>query len=466
MLNRISRAVCGVAIVLLGSVLVLGSPSVYPTGTTIYDPDKTWSGYTVFGTPEQKGAVLVDMNGRLVKRWTEVAAVPGPARILPGGFIMGGNERRRPHQESRALVQVDWNGRIVWSFDRGDQIEEGDGRRTWVARHHHDWQREGSPVGYFAPDALPLADRGRTLILAHKNVVNPAVSDKRLEDDRLMEVTWDGTVVWDWLASDHVAELGFSEEARNTLYRHPNWNEERKSADWLHINAAAYIGPNRWYDQGDRRFHPDNILFSSREANIIAIIEKATGAIVWRMGPDYRETPALAKLEQIVGQHHPHIIPKGLPGAGHLLVFDNGGVAGYGAPTPTAPTGRGSVQRMHSRVLEINPVTFEKVWEYSVGGQERVSFFSHYVSSAQRLPNGNTLITEGWDGRIFELTADKAIVWEYVSPYFGNDPTRTNRIFRAHRVPYDWVPQVPRPVETRVVPPDITTFRVPGSPGR
>ena len=53
-----------------------------------------------------------------------------------------------------------------------------------------------------------------------------------------------------------------------------------------------------------------------------------------------------------------------------------------------------------------------------------------------------------------------------LSPYFGNDPTRTNRIFRAHRVPYDWIPQLPRPVETRVARPDNTTFRVPGTGDR
>jgi len=458
------RILIGLAAIVAANALVLSYPSVYPTGTTIYEPDKTWSGYTVFGTPEQKGAVVVDMNGRLVKRWTQVAAVPGPMRLLPGGFIMGGDERRRPHQEARRLVQVDWDGKVVWSFDRGDRITNDKGVETWIARQHHDWQREGSPVGYFAPDQLPLLDRGRTLILAHQNVDVTAITDKRLEDDRLIEVGWDGQVVWDWRASDHVDELGFSEDARKALRADPNWNDQRKSADWLHINAASYLGPNRWYDAGDRRFHPDNVMISSREACIIAIIERATGAVVWRMGPDYRDTPALAKLEQIVGQHHPHIIPKGLPGAGHLLVFDNGGVAGYGAPNPAAPTGRGSVRRIQSRVLEINPVTFEKVWEYVIGGQESVSFFSHYVSSAQRLPNGNTLVTEGWDGRIFELTPDKDIVWEYVSPYFGNDPTRTNRIFRAHRAPYDWVPQVPRPAETRVLRPDITTFRVPGAP--
>ena len=104
-------------------------------------------------------------------------------------------------------------------------------------------------------------------------------------------------------------------------------------------------------------------------------------------------------------------------------------------------------------------MTFEKVWEYSIPGQERSTFFSHYVSSAQRLLNGNTLITEGANGRIFEVTTDAEIVWEYVSPYFG---TREypNRIFRAHRVPYDWVPQLERPEERPVVPPDLSEFRI------
>ncbi len=440
----------------------LAFPSVYPTGTTIYDPSKAWSGYTVFGTPGFQGAVLVDMNGAVVKRWKEVNAEPGPFRILPGGFVMGGTERRAPHQEANALVQVDWSGRIVWKFDRADQVEGANSQTVWAARQHHDWQREGNAVGYFSPGAAPLIDRGRTLILTHKNVTRPAISDKALEDDRLIEVSWDGRIEWEWLASDHVDELGFDEQARNTIHRFPNWNENRKSADWLHMNAASYVGPNRWYDQGDQRFHPDNVLFSLREANIIAIIDHKSGAIVWRMGPDYRQVKALADLGQVIGQHHPHIVPVGLPGAGNLLVFDNGGGAGYGAPNPGAPTGRLSTGRFNSRVLEINPVTFEKVWEYSIAGNERFLFFSHYVSAAQRLPNGNTLVTEGAIGRVFELTPAKEIVWEYVNPFQGEENgAKTFRVYRAYRVPYDWVPQAPKPAERAVVPPDITQFRVP-----
>ena len=449
-------------VVTLAGATLFTSPSVYPTGTTIYHPDKAWSGYTVFDTPNAQGAVLIDMNGTPVHRWPQVTAVPGPVRLLPGGDLIGGTTRRAPHQEARALVQVNWTGDIVWTFDHADLVEDLGAPATWMARQHHDWQREGSATGDYAPAALPMTSGGTTLILTHKNVSRPAISDRLLEDDRLIEVGWDGTILWEWLASDHVDSFGFSEQARNAIHRFPAWTDARGSGDWLHVNAAAYLGPNRWYDEGDQRFRPGNIIISSRNASVIAVIDKASGDFVWRMGPDYRESSALRALGQIVGQHHPHLIPKGLPGAGNLLIFDNGGASVYGDANSVAPTGADTVTRINSRVLEINPLTFAKVWEYSLSGQERFQFASHYVSSAQRLPNGNTLIDEGADGRLFEVTAAKEIVWEYVSPYFGPEgpSPSTNRVYRAQRVPYDWAPQLARPVERAVIPPDITTFRI------
>ena len=54
--------------------------------------------------------------------------------------------------------------------------------------------------------------------------------------------------------------------------------------DWMHINSMSVLGPNKWYDAGDKRFHPDNIIIDCRDANIILIIEKATGDIVWKIG--------------------------------------------------------------------------------------------------------------------------------------------------------------------------------------
>ncbi len=444
-------------VVTLSPIASISAPTVYPTGTTIYQPDKAWSGYTIFNTPNAQGIVLIDMNGNEVKRWTAIVA--GPARLFPGGGVMAGTARRNPHAESLALVQLDWDGNEVWRFDKTEQVQTEAGETVWAARQHHDWQREGSPVGYYAPGAEPSVTSGHTLIMTHKNVTVPEISDKRLEDDYILEVSWSGEVLWEWLASDHIDELGFSDDARNVIYRSLGWNEDRKSADWLHINSMTYVGPNRWYDEGDERFHPKNVIISARSANIVAIIAR-TGEIVWRMGPDYRESEALRELGQIIGQHHPHIIPEGLPGAGNLMVFDNGGSAGYGSSNPAAPNGRNIATRNSSRVLEINPVTLEKVWEYSIPGGRAILFFSRNVSSAQRLPNGNTLITEGADGRLFEVTAENEIVWEYVLPYFNTTGYPVSNTYRAYRVPYDWIPQLQQPSERAVVPPDLSDFHI------
>ena len=441
------------------SSILSGVPSVYPTGTTIFKPDKTWSGYTVFITPDSDGVVLMDMNGRVVKQWKMFSgAAGGPARILPGGHVIAGEGSGLPHQESPALVQRDWDGKEIWRFDRAEQIPGANGAQVWSARQHHDWQRPDFASGYYAPGATPSIAPATTLVLSHSNVVNPQISDRRLEDDRLIEVGVDGKISWDWRASDHAGEFGFSADARSVIRQALGFNRARDSFDWLHINAAAYVGPNHWYDEGDTRFAPDNVVISSRESSFIAIVGRS-GKIVWRMGPDYRESEALRKLGQIIGQHNPHIIPKGLSGAGNLLVFDNGGTSGYGFANPAAPDGNDSLRRGSSRVVEVNPVTFEKVWEYAIGGQESYRFYSHYVSGAQRLANGNTMITEGADGRIFEVTTSGEIVWEYVSPYFAQNGS-SNRVYRAYRVPYEWVPQVTRPAERAVVPPNVREFKV------
>ncbi|NNE38168.1 MAG: thioredoxin [Gammaproteobacteria bacterium] len=433
------------------------APSIYPTGTTIYEPDKAWSGYTIFRLPENAGDVLIDMNGREVRRWPQTAGYP--ARILPGGFFMGSIGDLAPHQDLIALVQWDWDGNEVWRFDRLEQVENADGELVWASRQHHDWQREGNPVGYFTPGMEPMVDSGKTLILAHKKLMAPHITDKRIEDDYIVEVSWDGDVLWRWLASDHFDEFGFDVDAKAAIRKAVKYNEDTGAFDWLHINSASYVGPNKWYDEGDERFHPDNIIISGREANLIAIINR-NGNVVWQMGPDFRTDDRHMAIGQIVGQHHPHIIPKGLPGEGNMMLFDNGGSAGYGPANPLAPDGVSTLTRFTSRIIEFNPVTYEMVWEYSPPGRANYQFFSRNVSSAQRLPNGNTLITEGAEGRLFEVTADNEIVWEYMMPYFEGDEYPIARTYRAYRVPYEWIPQLEKPEERAVVPPRIQDFRI------
>ena len=124
---------------------------------------------------------------------------------------------------------------------------------------------------------------------------------------------------------------------------------------------------------------------SHRRTNIVFIIDKDSGQIVWKIGPDDNLT---------IGQHDARMIEEGLSGAGNILVFDNGGTAGYPEQF-----------RLYSRVVEIDPVSTEVVWEYDAtkSGLAFGTFFSAFISGAQRLPNGNTLIDEGLNGRFFEL---------------------------------------------------------------
>lgn len=448
----------------------MGHPSIYPTGATVYKPEKAWSGYTIYQAADL-GALLIDMNGREVHLWKGLRGFPN--KLLPGGYVFGSTGQRDPRygfQDEIDLVQVDWEGRIVWRYDGYEYIQDPENEPQWMARQHHDFQREGNPVGYYVPGQTPQVHGGKTLILVHKNVKHPEISDKVLLDDAIIEVDWNGSILWEWKVSDHFEELGFDETAKNILYRDPNTRiSGAKAGDWMHINSASYVGPNRFYDQGDERFHPDNIIWDARETNIIAITDRKTGKIVWKLGPDY-SSPELRHIGWIIGQHHAHIIPKGLPGEGNLLVFDNGGWAGYGAPNPSSPTGQKNALRDYSRVLEINPVTLEIEWQYSpeeagfMAPLDSYRFYSPYISSAQRLPNGNTLITEGADGRILEVTREHELVWEYISPY--KNKRNSNMVYRAYRVPYEWVPQVEKPVETAIEPLVIEDFRVPNAAPR
>ena len=444
-------------------------PSVYPTGTTIYKPDKCFNGYTIYPAKEV-GAMLIDMNGAEVKLWKGLHGFPN--KILPGGYVMGHlGERNNKYgmQDQTDLVQVDFDGKVVWKFNQWEYIEDPGEEPQWMARQHHDYQREGNTVGYFVPGMDPKTDSGNTLILCHKNLVNKDISEKRLVDDVIIEVDWEGDVIWEWVCSDHFDEYDFSEEAKNILARNPNMVQSGGGVgDWMHINSMSVLGPNKWYDAGDERFHPDNIIWDGRETNIIAIISKETGKVVWKVGPDYNASKELRELGWIIGQHHAHMIPKGLPGEGNILVYDNGGWAGYGAPNPGSLMGGKNALRDYSRVLEFDPTTLKIVWQHTpkeaglVHPVDSNRYYSPFISSAQRLPNGNTMITEGSGGRVIEVTKDHELVWEYISPYWGA-MFNINMVYRSYRVPYDWVPQLDQPKETAIEPIDVKTWRVPGA---
>ena len=99
-------------------------PSVYPAGTTFYKPAQCLSGYAILsGFP---GATLIDMNGNVVKQWNINATSPN--KILPGGNLLTG--MRGKGKELSSMVQVDWDGNIIWEFNRFEQVAGSAGRRS------------------------------------------------------------------------------------------------------------------------------------------------------------------------------------------------------------------------------------------------------------------------------------------------------------------------------------------------
>ena len=443
-------------------------------GLKIYDATKTWSGYTLLTSlatdfrPTEKcpvyvasnpdcasaifGAILVDMSGNVVKEWSLTGF---PAKLLPGGYVLGGVMGAGGAMTS--LVQRDWCDKTVaeWKVPQ----EAGYSLTAW----HHDFERSGNPVGYFdgvcsLPDTDPA--EGSLLLLANHVVLGgtEAISKFPLYDDAFYELdakdTQGATPTWVWHAWEHIGDMGFDAQALSAIYnvKVPGG----PGTDWTHMNEAARLGPNWRYEAGDLRFHPDNVIFDTRTSSILAIVARhdhpsglwKSGDIVWRVGPNYGYGNPEYALGRIIGPHHTHMIPKGLPGEGNIMVFDNGGFSAFGSLVTGLPGTWPSAYRFHSRVLEFDPVTLKVVWEYAVPRETAAApkFFSTLISNAQRLYNGNTLITQGGSGRVFEVTKKGEIVWDYVSPFAGRPfggpggLLGPNAVYRAYRVPKGWVP--------------------------
>lgn len=478
-----------------------------PTGcVTKRNSRKMAPGYTYVDTAidhsrglPNKG-YLIDSLGKLVHTWD----IGFGGKVLPNGHVLGGlpfsDKEGKFVVNLDCLIELDWDNNVVWPPNAVTVLGSNGGRFcdpksqvvdlnsdslgrpvTW---QHHDVQREGNPVGYYAPFQQPKVGGGKTLILAldlPPFEETSHISDFPLYSDKIVEVDVDseGThVLWEWHAHQHFeangGDLGYgfdaiAKQAIRTLRGGFGNPELGDRTDWLHINSAAHLGPNRWCPSPklascDRRFHPDNVIFGSREANFIAIIARhddphgawASGDIVWRVGPTFDYGPG--KVDQIIGPHHAHLIPFPLQGHGNIMVIDNGGTlpfgGGWGADAEGQPAHPNKF-RPYSRVIEFDPITLEVVWLYErpeptavPPGENFAPFRSDLASSAQRLVNGNTLITEALSGRVFEVTQNQELVWEFVSPFgplppYG-DPSQgvlapANLVYRAYRIPRQWV---------------------------
>ena len=162
-----------------------------------------------------------------------------------------------PEFRNKSIGELDWDGKTVWQW--GKEAPGG------TVRQHHDWFRQAN---------------GNTLVLANSFHPIPGFKLPNILDDVIYEVTPGGKIAWQWKASDHLNEIGWKAPELALL-------RQVGSPDYLHVNNMTELGPNKWFDAGDKRFAPDNILFDSRNANFIAIIDRKSGKIVWTLGPDF-----------------------------------------------------------------------------------------------------------------------------------------------------------------------------------
>src|SRR5262245_25514715 len=112
------------AVLLCVCAATLAAQTVYPTGTTLYDPTRTWNGYTVLSPLNTQAVIVIDMNGNVVKQWDGfVNSAGGPARVFPGGFVMAANGTNPPRQESLELLQRDFDGKVLRSEEHTSELQ-------------------------------------------------------------------------------------------------------------------------------------------------------------------------------------------------------------------------------------------------------------------------------------------------------------------------------------------------------
>jgi uncharacterized protein (UPF0248 family) len=341
-----------------------------------HDEEQAYQGFTLFTPNTGAGDVfLIDMQGNIAHRW-KMPYPPGLYGYLTPDGTLFYNGKVVDENDERFISKAPWKGGVVLEADWDGNIL----RELKHLDHHHDGRKlqNGNVVllclAELEPEIQSKVRGGRP---------GSEAEGGKMYTDYLVEMTWEGEELWRWNAWEHLDPWDDGLAAPN---------EPR--VEWSHANTV--------YEMRD-----GNLLVSFRNPCKVVIIERASGEIIWKIGP-----PLIAQ------QHAPNELDNG-----NILIFDNG-------------TSRLDHNIPHSRVIEVERATKEIVWSY----QERYisDFFSPLISNATRLPNGNTLICEGSFGRFFEVTPAGEVVWEYVNPHFyassdAPDALISNRVFRCYR---------------------------------
>ena len=353
------------------------------------DPQRSYPGYTLFTVFQCGKAVLVDHQGRIVHTWSADNAVRWDrTELLPNGDIVTtGVDRLPAGVDSTQSVEdpyAQWYAlRMTWS-----------GETVWKKRipaHHH---IRPKPDGGFV-----------TLIFSRRDL--PAVNATApVRDNEIVVLADDGDVIDSLSLFDATSA---KPDLFPLIMRPPQlmYNPRELAqgnqqwVDLFHSNSVEWMYHANLFDK-DPIYGPDNVLWCSRNQSRIAIFDMKKKELIWTWG-----------VNRISGPHDAQVLDNG-----NILLFDNG-------------VGRG-----WSRVIELNPLTKRIVWQFKA--PKPTDFYSLGRGSAQRLPNGNTLIANAAHGEVFEVTSNGDVVWRYLFPETNAEGQRAT-INHAKRFETDFI---------------------------
>ncbi len=349
---------------------------------------KAFVGYTLISPynrllvddPKWAGKVyLLDMAGNPVHTWTTnhqalYSVLESDGKLLSVMEIPKYSQFFPPGGNTGIIQERNWSSKVTWEYKN-------------EAMHH---DIDVLPNGNYA---VTLWEKTPPEIArqVQGGVAGTEMKDGLIWSDKIAEVNHQGKIVWSWHSYEH---LDPQKDVIGAIL--PRYA-------WTVTNGLKYMEHNPI--DGTPAY-----LLSMRSTSTVMIVRKTDGEIIWR-------SPAgLLSL-----QHDPTLLSNG-----NILVFDNGLDR---VPNPFPVFG--------SRAVEINPKTNKVVWEFS-GGQgpiDKLKFFAPIVGGAQRLQNGDTLITDGPKGHIFEVTNRGEVVWDMISPYTTHmtGPFPNNFLFKSRR---------------------------------
>ncbi|MCK6448258.1 MAG: aryl-sulfate sulfotransferase [Planctomycetes bacterium] len=416
--------------------------------------ERAFDGYTLLAPLQSTSTFLVGLDGEVVHEWTSDAP-PGQATYLrENGHLLRAeridNDVFYGGGEGGRVREYDHAGNVVWEYVCSDSKR----------RAHHDFKL--LPNGH----VLLIAWEYKSGEEAFDAGRDPALLEAaQLWPDMLLELELTppsgGKVVWEWHAWDHlIQERDPKKPNHGKVAEHPeridvNADRPARSAedeareledlrrlgyvgdgprqtdpganprdgaprgrpmrggDWLHTNAVAYE-PTL-----------DLIAISVHSLSEIWILDHSTttaeartsrggrygkgGDLLARFGNPRVHGAGPSDAQFLFGQHDVQWIAAGSPGAGHLLVFNNG----QGKPGGGSSVDEFELDLSLDSVRRGMPAA-RRVWSYA-----HADIDSGHISGAQRQPNGNTLICAGESGRVIEVAPDGTVVWDYASPLRG-----------------------------------------------